>query len=150
MVLAAAGREDNLIADLQTVGIAHFKHRQVQLAQCLDQTETGFLVERQGMARHRLSVVGRNPDRLGFGHQIADRGDQAVLPDHHAAAGPLGAQGIRGKGVGRNIGLQTNHRVQRALQVERIIVRVRPQVGGDLPILIFHASTPSLIRAVLG
>jgi hypothetical protein len=41
-------------------------------------------------------------------------------------------------------------RPERTLQVEGIVVRVRLELGGNLPVLVLHASTSSLVRRPVG
>jgi hypothetical protein len=87
------------------------------------------------MSGHGGAVVGRQPDGLGLGDQIADGEDEPVLADDHSVSGPLGAQNRRGERVLRDLGAQQYHRVERSLEVEAHILRFRLQVLGKSPVI---------------
>ena len=64
------------------------------------------------------AMVVDEPDILGFGHQVADRQDHAIVADDHTLALPLGAEDGRREGVFGHARLKGHDRGERALKVE--------------------------------
>ncbi len=79
------------------------------------------------------------PNRFGFGDEIADREYQSVIDDD-AVAGALGAQRVSAEGIGRDDGVQTNHRGEYAIQIKTVIAGARLVRGAALSILSARAS----------
>jgi len=77
--------------------------------------------------------VGREPDRFGFGDQIADGEREAVFADHHTVAEAFGAENGRSERVLRDLRAQFHHRVEHGGQIKAQFSRVRLQLGGEGP-----------------
>ena len=80
------------------------------------------------------------PDPLRLGHQIADRQDQALGPDHHAVALPLGAQDRGGVGVLRHLRPHGEDRGERGLEREAELGGVGARHGRDVVLVLIHGS----------
>ena len=74
------------------------------------------------------------PYRFGFGDDVADGQDQAVVANHGAVADPLGAENRRGERVLRDLGADQDHRAQRRIEIELDRVCLRLQVKGKGPL----------------
>ena len=81
------------------------------------------------------------PDRFGLGDQIADGEHQPVV-DQHAVAGALAAERVGGEGVGRDDGVQADHRGQRALEIVAVVLGRGCADGGT-----FHSSSEAIAIA---
>jgi hypothetical protein len=64
------------------------------------------------------------PDRLGFGDEVADRQNQPVLADQNTAAGALPAERAGGESVLRDRRPQAEYCAQREVQIESAISRL--------------------------
>ena len=87
------------------------------------------------------------PDRVGLGDEIADRQHQPVGADQNAIAGALGAERVRGEGVGRNDGAHTDHGRERGVEIERIISWFRPGRRRHFPVSDRGHSAAPCLRA---
>ena len=120
---APAGAADHdVVADFGRGRRADRQPIEIDAAERLHQAEAGDGIEAQRMAFDHAAVAEMQPDRLGFGDQIADRQHQSVI-DHHAIAGALGPERLRGKGVGRDDGVQAYDGGKRAIEIETVIAR---------------------------
>jgi hypothetical protein len=77
------------------------------------EAHAGREVVRERMTLDDAVVVRRDPDRLGFRDEVADRHDEAVVADDHAVAGALGAEHRRGIAVLGNVGREAHDALQR-------------------------------------
>ena len=120
----ADAAQHDAVAGLRRSRRADRQRLEIETAERLHQAEAGFPIEAERMAFHHPAVAEMQPDGLGLGDQIAD-GQHQPVADHHAIAGALGAERLGGEGIGRNDGMQPDHRGQRALEVEPKILRAR-------------------------
>src|SRR6185436_6126962 len=79
------------VADDDYIGVRFYAGRRRRLqrthaesAKRLHQSEAAALVVGQRMPLYDGAAIGAEPDRLGFGDQVADRHDQPVLADYDA------------------------------------------------------------------
>jgi hypothetical protein len=100
----------------------------------LHETEAGCRVVRQRVARHDAAVVGREPDRLRLGDQIADGEHQPVVANDDRAARSLGAENRRGERVLGDFRAQHDDRAQRPPEIEANLSRGGLELGGECPI----------------
>ena len=106
------GDDNRFVAHLRARRRAARKRRCTEPAQGLHQTESADSVVRQGVARQDGTVVGRQPDRLRLGDQIADREHQAVVADDDCAAGSFGTENRCGERVLGDFRTQQDHRIE--------------------------------------
>src|SRR5207244_4288106 len=78
---AAAGGDDRRILDAQAAGVAELERRQSQPAECLDEAESGLLIESDDMTLRRPTIARAEPQRLRLGDEVADGEHEAVLAD---------------------------------------------------------------------
>ena len=130
---AALGGDDRLVAGADPPAAADLDRRHRQAPERLHQPEPGLLVVAEHRRRHRAADAGGQPDRLGLGDQITDGQHQPVAADQDGAAGALGAERPGGERVLRNRRLQPQHRAQRAVQIEFVILRLRLDLGRYFP-----------------
>ena len=130
-------RHDSRSADFQIFAIAQSRRFQRNFAQSLHQGEAGFLIHRQGMARHGAAFGGGDPDALGFAHQIA-HGQHQALANQHAAAFAFRAKYPRGEGIRRHLAPQADHGAIGLIQVEAMLRWVGLQMLGDVPVFFRH------------
>ena len=134
---AAGGGEQGFGAGLDRPRVTELDRRQGKPAERLHQPKAGFLVHGQGVAGHDAAVRGAEPDRLRLGDQVGHGEHQAAV-DHHAAAGALGAERTGREGVERDARAQADDAAQRRVQIERVVVGVRLQVGRNVPVHFRH------------
>ena len=103
-VSATVAGKDNRIAHVARRAHAEIHGRRRQWLKGLDEPESGFLIVAEDMAGDGQALVVRDPERLRFGHQIADGQHEAGVADHHAVAHPLCPQHGRGERIFRNLG----------------------------------------------
>jgi hypothetical protein len=118
-------------------GAAALEPRRPEAGQRLDQAETRRLVVQDRPAADDVTAIGREPDRRGFGDQVADGQDQAIGADHRAIAAALGAEDAGGECIVGDDGAHLHHRVERAGEVEPQFVQRRLQRFGRGPFLMF-------------
>jgi len=99
MTATALGGHDRAIARADTQSDPKIDRRDIQTAQRLDKTKAGFLVRCQDVTGYGTTTGGGEPDCLGFGNEIPDSQDEAVLADQNTAAGALGAEPSGGESV---------------------------------------------------
>ncbi len=78
MAPAALGGHDGMVAGADAHTDTEFERRDIQSAERLDEPEAGLLVIGEDVAGHRAAIGRGEPDRLGFGDQIADGQDKTV------------------------------------------------------------------------
>jgi hypothetical protein len=103
---AGAVGQDGGIAQLDAARIAELELGQLERAERLDETEAGHLVVGKHVGGDDPAIVGRQPDFLGLGDEVADGQHQAVVADDDAAAFADGAQRRGGEGVVRDVRAQ--------------------------------------------
>ena len=111
------------------------QHRRADPPERLHQPETGRDVVRERVPGHYRAIVGRDPDRVGFGDQITDGQDEPIVADDDTAAAALGAEDRRGECVLGDIGTQRDNRIERTSEIEGELVGGRLQFGGKRPVL---------------
>ena len=130
---ASAGAADHdAIADLGSGGGTERQRREIEVAERLHQAEAGFEIEAQRVAFHHAAVAAMQPDGFGFSDEIAYRQHQPVI-DHDAIAGAFGAQRLGAVSIGRYDRMQSDHRRQRLVEVERVVARARLVCGRHFP-----------------
>src|SRR4029077_13261436 len=133
--LPAAGAGDHdALADRGRGGLADLEPRHVELGERLNEAEAGLLVVAQNRAGPRAAVVEIEPDRLGFGNQVADGQHQTVAANEYAVTGALGAERLSRIGVGGNDGAQPDHGIERLFEIVAVIFRLRLRGGRHLPV----------------
>ncbi len=137
---AALTDDDHAVAGLDARGRPAFERRQAELAERLDQPESGDEIVGERMAGNDRAVVAGEPDGLGLGDEIADREHEAVVADDDAIARPLGAEDRRGEGVLRYLRAQRHHRIEHRVEVERDVGGLRLQISRKTPIRFGHGS----------
>ena len=92
------------------------------------------------------AAAGRGqPDRLGFGDQIANRQHQPVMPDQHAAAGAFGAKRAGGESILGDPRPQTEHGTQGTVEIEAAFALLWLDLARDLPLNFSrHGGNPSM------
>jgi hypothetical protein len=128
--------DHHLVADLAGGGGAALERRQLEAPERLHQPEAARLVVGERETRDGGAVVGRQPYRVRLGDQVAD-GEHEPVADHDAVAGALGAEDLRGESVLRHLGAQQHHRVERSLEVEACVVRLRTHLFREGPLFRF-------------
>jgi hypothetical protein len=121
-----------------------------------DQPEAACEVVGKRVPLHHCAVIRREPDRLGFGDQVADGEHQPILSDHHAVAHALGAQDRRGEGILGNLGAQCDDGIERRLEIECDFVLAGcnrtegPAVGSDTDdsLVVRHRHENPMLRAL--
>src|SRR6185436_19806985 len=131
---AVAG-DDDVAADLHRRHAAAHERRDAELAERLHQAEAGGLVVGEREAADHRALVGGHPDRARLGDQVADGEDEAVLADDDAVADALGAEQRRGERVVGHDRAQVHHRVERAIELEAPVFRLRPKLLRECPVL---------------
>ncbi len=76
---------------------AEAQGRQVEVTKGLHQPKTGLLVVSDHMRRDYPLIMSGQPDFFGFGDEIADGEDQAIIVDHRTTAFADGAERCGGE-----------------------------------------------------
>src|SRR6185436_2309052 len=106
--LAGPIREDDTVPDPGFGRIAEIERGKAESAKRLHKAKAALLVISKRMSGDGPPVMGRQPDFIGLGDQIADREYQAAFPNYHPAALPHGPQSCRSESVIRNQGADTH------------------------------------------
>ena len=132
---SAGAADDDRFADLGPARLAERHGRRVEPGQRLDEAEAGLLIRAEHIAFHEPAVVEPQPDRFGFGDQIADGQNEAIAADQDAVAGPFRAERRCGERIGGDPHRDADHARQGMVEIEGVIPRLRLQGGGDRPVL---------------
>ena len=131
--VAAVANDDYVVFGLDQSGRSLHERLDAETAERLHQAEAAGEVVCQRIALHHGAVVGGKPDGFGFGDQIADGKDEAVVANDDAVSGPLGTQDRRSECIFRNIGAKRNNRIERGGEVEVDLPRARLQLAWKRP-----------------
>ena len=141
---AAVADDDDFGAGSDGGGRAPLKRSHAERTERQYQAKTGALVVGERVPLHYGAAVRGEPNRLGFGNEVADCQDQAVFPYHHAIAGAFGSQNRGGERVFRDFGAQQHYGIERRDEIELRFVRSWLQRRGERPVAGFgHAQTCS-------
>ena len=130
----AAAQHDRGVADLERLRRAPRQRRELEGPERLHHAEARREVVSERMPRHDAAVQRRDPDRFGLGDEIADRQDQPVAADGDAAAHALGTEDRRREGILGNLRAHGHDRLERRVEVEPDILRIRLQLRGKSPL----------------
>jgi hypothetical protein len=103
----------------------------------MHQAEARRLVVGERKAADHVAVVGGEPDGARLGDEVADGEHEAVVADHHAAAGALGAEHLRRERVLGNLGAQADDAIERRVEIEAPLLGPRPHLDRKGPFTLF-------------
>jgi hypothetical protein len=114
-------------------GVAEGQHWHTQGFERLHQSETALIIVSKDMCLDDPTLVGGQPDLLGFGNQIPDSDDKAVIPDDHTLSCPLRTERLSGERIVGNPCPKGNYGGQSILEVIPEGSRIRLVLRRDFP-----------------
>src|SRR5258705_11987036 len=141
--------DDQVVADRAGGRATAGQRRYAETAERLNESESCRLVVRKRVTRDRQAAIGRQPDAAGFGNEIADGEDEAVVADDDTVASALRAEDRSSEGIFGDFRAQLHDGVECRVEVEPQLVLPRLHALRKRPAARFgHEENPDRVRSL--